>query len=301
MNPNSPTISATVESFLSAAQADQILTGESVAKYRADIHTFAVTMGDLPVTEITADTFRELKLRLQSRNVGPSFINGIIHAMKRLVRYCSESLAESVHDLAEVRPLKVPRRAVTYLTRDELERFIASIRVQTRAGEARLSGFGFRALIETLAGTGIRLSEALSLNIPDVDWKNQQAKIIGKGGKQRTIFFSERALKWLRRYVDMRHDRSPALFITARSHHRLRRHEAQRLCRVAAARCSLSKRITLHVLRHTFATTLLRNGCPIGHIQGLLGHERLETTCRYYLGLINDDDLKRAHERFLDW
>jgi site-specific recombinase XerD len=69
---------------------------------------------------------------------------------------------------------------------------------------------------------------------------------------------------------------------------------------VHARRSGIEKHVTLHVLRHTFATTLLKNGCPIGHIQGMLGHDRLETTCRYYLGLLNEQDLKKAHERFLE-
>jgi integrase/recombinase XerD len=203
--------------------------------------------------------------------------------------------------LANLKTLKIPRRAVVHLTQDELEQFMASIKVHHRSGRLNLPGLCFRALAEVLAGTGMRISEALALDMAAVNWRDHDARIIGKGGKQRKVFFSERAIRWLKRHLEDRSDHSPPLFVSARTGRRLAQHEAQRMCRAAVQRSGLQKRVTLHVLRHTFATTLLRNGCPIGHIQGLLGHERLETTCRYYLGLLDERDLKKAHERFLDW
>lgn len=300
MDNESPRLSAMLEPFLKSAVADQALTGESVPKYRSAIKNFVKTMGDLRIEKVSPDTFIDLKTRLRERGAGPSFTNTVIHAVKRLVAY-SGRRGLAVADLEHVTFLRVPRRSVIYLTQEESEQFIACIKIRNRTGDANATGMCFRALIETLAGTGMRISEALSLNISDIDWKNHEATIIGKGGKERRVFFSERAIRWLRRDLDQRRDRNPALFVTARSHRRLRRHEAERLCRIVARRCGLPKRVSLHVLRHTFATTLLRNGCPVGHIQGLLGHERLETTCRYYLGLISQADLKRAHEHFLDW
>lgn len=298
---NSPLVSTVVEPFLNAARVEERLNGESLTQYRAAIGNFVRTIGDLPIDQVSPHVFVELKQRLRGRGVGPSFTNTIIHAIKHLVHYCGDSLGHAVQDLDTVRPLRIPRVSVTYLTQDEIEQFLSAIHIRTRAGHTNASGLMFRALVETLAGTGMRISEALALNVSDIDWKNQEARIVGKGAKERTVFFSDRSVRWLRRYVEQRTDRCPSLFATSRSHHRLRRHEAERLCRATAARSGSPKRVTLHVLRHTFATTLLRNGCPIGHIQGLLGHERLETTCRYYLGVMNRDELKRAHERFLDW
>jgi integrase/recombinase XerD len=146
----------------------------------------------------------------------------------------------------------------------------------------------------------MRISEALALDVPTIDWGSHEARIIGKGGKERKVFFSERAMVCETIPGEsVRPAGSPLCVSEIRR--RLAQHEAQRTCRVTARRCGLQKKVTLHALRHTLATTLLRNGCPIGHIQGLLGHERLETTGRYYLGLLNETDLKNAHERFLEW
>ncbi len=293
-------LSSIVGSALDAAQAERSLTGETLPKYRASIACFVRTVGDLPMAAITASTFLDLKRRLTARGAGPSYINGIIHAMKRLLHYCKHELGLSVGDFAAVRVMRIPRRTVAYLTADELERFVGVIKMQNRTGTVNPVGMCFRALIEVLAGTGMRICEALALDISTVNWKSHEARIIGKGGKPRMIFFSERAMRWLVRYLEFRQDRNGPLFTSSRSRRRLSRHEAQRLCRVWSRQSGLEKKVTLHVLRHTFATTLLKNGCPIGHIQGLLGHERLETTCRYYLGLLDEQDLKKAHERFLE-
>ena len=293
-------VSQAVDSFIDTARAERTLTGESLPKYRASVGCFIRTVGDLRVRDVTADAFLDLTQNLAARDVGASYINGVIHAMKRLLHHCEQHLHLPVADISTVRVMRVPRRAVVYLTNDELEQFISTITTQTRSGTVSLAGFGFRTLVEVLAGTGMRISEALMLNIATVDWKGHEARIIGKGDKQRTIFFSDRSIRWLLRHLELRQARTGPLFASSRSGERLTRHEAERLCRAYARRSGIKKHITLHVLRHTFATTLLKNGCPIGHIQGLLGHDRLETTCRYYLGLLNDQDLKKAHERFLE-
>ena len=293
-------ISQAVDSFIDAARVERTLTGESLPKYRASIACFVRTIGDLRIRNVTADTFHDLKRSLTARDVGASYINGVIHALKRLLHHCEHHLHVPVADISGVRVMRVPRRAVVYLTNDELGQFISSIKTQNRSGAANPAGIGFRTLVEVLAGTGMRVGEALMLDIATVDWKGHEARIIGKGDKQRTIFFSDRAIRWLLRYLEIRQARTGPLFASSRSGTRLTRHEAERLCRAYGRRSGIKKHITLHVLRHTFATTLLKNGCPIGHIQGLLGHDRLETTCRYYLGLLNEQDLKKAHEQFLE-
>ncbi len=293
-------MSQVVDSFIDTARTERTLTGETLPKYRASIARFIRTVGDPLVSEVNPNTFLDLKQKLVARGAGASYINGVVHAMKGLLNHCRHQLHLPVVDLSAVRVMRVPRRAVVYLTADELEQFIAAIKIHNRTGHVNATGLCFRTLVEVLAGTGMRVSEALILDVPTVDWKNHEARIIGKGGKQRTIFFTERAVRWLLKYLDFRQARTGPLFVSSRSGQRLTRHEAQRLCRTYARRSGIEKHVTLHVLRHTFATTLLKNGCPIGHIQGMLGHDRLETTCRYYLGLLNDQDLKKAHERFLE-
>src|SRR5713101_5820161 len=140
------TIASIVERFLDAARLDQTLSGESIVQYRSSIQHFVRTMGDLVVSDITVDTFRELKGRLVERGVGPAFTNGVIHAMKGLLEFCKgQGLA--VMDVSLVKTLPIPRRAVGYLTQDESEQFVAAIRLHNRMGEVNLPGLCFRALV----------------------------------------------------------------------------------------------------------------------------------------------------------
>jgi integrase/recombinase XerD len=187
-----------------------------------------------------------------------------------------------------------------FLTKEEVDQFVrAIIGSGERWDEVPLARLRFRALVEVLLGTGARISEILSLDRRDVDSKRREVKIVGKGRKQRVLSFTNRALEWLGRYLECRQDDGQPLFVTRGSPPRRLGYDAVKTVFPRfAQRARLNKKVTAHVLRHTVATTLLFNGCPIGHIKELLGHERLDTTCRYYLGL----DVRaagEAHRKFL--
>jgi len=169
--------------------------------------------------------------------------------------------------------------------------------LRTWTGKARLSGFGFRTLVETLSATGMRISEALSLDRDSINRERKEAVIIGKGNRQRTVFFTDRALEWITRYLDLRGDSNPALFVTLKGT-RLSIDAVEPMFRRHTQWAGLEKRVTPHMIRHTTATTLLRNGCPIGFIKEILGHANLETTCRYYLGIMSQADTKKAHQTY---
>jgi site-specific recombinase XerD len=182
------------------------------------------------------------------------------------------------------------------LTKDEVQRFLQSIPTHT------FTGLRDRALIEILYASGMRISEALSLDRQQIDWEKQEARIIGKGKKPRKVYFTQGALRWLQDYLAYRHDDHPALFIIQSDQpKRLEAHGTWRRFRRYATRAGLSKRVYPHMLRHTMATTLLANGCPIGHIKALLGHEHLTTTCKYYLGIISDAEAKAAHGKYISY
>src|SRR5207249_6696209 len=164
------------------------------------------------------------------------------------------------------------------------------------------SGLRDRALAEVLCITGMRIAESLSLNRAQIDWETQMAQIIGKGNKPRKVYFTDSALAWIRQYLDGRHDDHPALFVTQGENPiRLNAQGSWKRFRRYAQRAGLGKRVYPHMLRHTMATTLLANGCPIGHIRTLLGHEHLTTTCKYYLGVMSDAEAKDAHTRYLSY
>ena len=241
-----------------------------------------------------------LRRKMDQRGCGEARVAAILNALRSFLKFCRDVLRLAVLDSRHIRVPRIPRRDVEYLTKEEVDQYVrAIIGPGERWDEIPLVRLRFRALVEVLLGTGARISEVLSLDRRDVDSRSREVKIIGKGKKQRVLFFTERAIEWLGRYLESRRDDEPSLFVAGGSQPRRLIYDAVKtVFHRFARRARLKKKVTAHVLRHTVATTLLFNGCPIGHIKELLGHERLDTTCRYYLGL----DVRaagEAHQKFL--
>jgi integrase/recombinase XerC len=141
------------------------------------------------------------------------------------------------------------------------------------------------ALAELLYGSGLRISEALSLNVDDVRADRGFVRVLGKGGKERLAPLSEAAKLRLREYLDERHALAPgttgqALFLGSRGGP-LSRREAQRIVSRLAAQAGVGQNVHPHTLRHSFASHLLQAGADLRSVQEMLGHSRLSTTERY--------------------
>jgi site-specific recombinase XerD len=129
----------------------------------------------------------------------------MVFALKSFIRYCKDFLELDVMDPAKIMPPKRHRREVLFLSNEEIERFVNSIKIRNNPrcqNPVRLDGLRFRALVEVLLGTGMRISEALSLNRDSINFEKKEAKIIGKGSKERTVFFNDRSLDWVRYWLE---------------------------------------------------------------------------------------------------
>lgn len=292
------TISQVEPEFLRYARVELQFAEQSLLKYKDCFRQIRKVIGDAPVTAYGKADVLQLKSALIARSLSVCRQVGILAALKRLLLFCRDELGLSVLDPDAVCIPKRPRREVLFLTVEEVERFVASIRLTTRRDCPSIHGVRFRALVEVLLGSAMRIGELLSLNRSDIDFAEREARIIGKGNKQRVVFFTERALYWLQRYLELRSDDDPALFARQDGHGRLKQPDVWRPFARHRQLAGINKPVRPHLLRHTAATQLLFNGCPVGHIKEILGHERLETTCRYYLGL-DRRAAKQAHRQFL--
>jgi integrase/recombinase XerD len=297
-HPHSPTLSELADKFLRYAEVELCFARQSILKYRDCLHQVAQMIGDQPVHSYSQEDVLELKAAMLRKNHSVCRQVSILAALKRFLGFCRNREGLPVLDETTISVPKRPRREVVYLTAEEVERFVASIQVLTLRGRPCLAGLRFRALVEALLGSAMRIGELLSLNRRDIDFERREARIIGKGDKQRTVFFTVRALEWVQRYLDSRSDEHPALFVSLNCQSRLGRPDIWRPFTRHRLLGGINKKVTPHLLRHTAATQLLFNGCPVGHIKEILGHERLETTCRYYLGL-DHRAAKAAHLRYL--
>ena len=293
-------LTAVTPGFLLHAKAELQFSDQTIVKYTDCLRQVVRMIGDRPVTDYSKDDVLHLKAGMLGRNHSVGRQVSILSAFKRLLQFCREELNLSVLDPASIAIPRRPRREVIFLKPEEVERFVASIRLYNLVDQPLEAGFRFRALAEALLGSAMRIGELLSLDREEIDVQNREARVIGKGNKQRTVFFTDRALSWISRYLAMRTDSHPALFSTQGGRSRLSRDDIWRPFARYRKLAGINKPVTPHLLRHTAATQLLFNGCPIGHIKEILGHERLETTCRYYLGL-DQRAAKQAHQKYLTY
>jgi site-specific recombinase XerD len=293
---DNPTIRELLPYYLAYAEHEWRLAKKSLESYREGVLFALFLLGDITPNDLDREKVLALKAAMASRDAGPARMCGVINALRSFLRFCTLGLGMEVLDPKFIRPPRVPKREVIFLTPEEIERFVSAIPVYS-GKQIDLRGLVFRSLVEVLLGTGMRISEALSLKRSAVNFETGEARIIGKRNKERTVFFTPRALGWIKEYVNHRKDASEWLFVLPDGKRPVY-DTIIRWFRQAKRQAGLLKKITPHILRHTMATTLLFNGCPIGFIKELLGHDNLETTCQFYLG-VDKKAAKEAHQKYL--
>lgn len=214
--------------------------------------------------------------------------------LKYLARHNVESLAPEKIELA-----KQQERDISFLEKGELERLLeAPLKLEKHP----LTQLRDKALLEMLFSTGLRVSEASTLKIEDVNLKRGEFSVRGKGGKIRLVFLDDRAVGWLKKYLDQRKDLSPALWVRvdrAMKNHQdqpLSPRSIQRLVKFYSKAAGITHPVTPHTLRHSFATDLLRNGADLRSVQALLGHSSITTTQIYTH--VTDPALREIHKKF---
>ena len=174
-------------------------------------------------------------------------------------------------------------KTVKFLNLDQIEKLLLAPDIKTP------QGLRDRAILETLFSTGLRIAELVSLNKEQFanirDKKDLELGIIGKGGHPRTVYFSERALSWLKKYLETRKNKEKALFIHYRARKdaeaRLTNRSIERIVKKYAILAGVPIFTTPHTIRHSYATDLLNQGVDIRTIQEFLGHKSIITTQIY--------------------
>lgn len=184
--------------------------------------------------------------------------------------------------------IKLPKdakreKAIKFLTLEQVERLLLAPNIKKAAG------LRDKAILEALFSTGLRIAELIALNKEQFtnikDKKDLELGVIGKGGHPRTVYFSERALSWLKKYLDTRKDKEKALFINYRSkkdvERRLTTRSVERIVKKCAILAGIPIFTTPHTLRHSMATDLLSQGVDLRTIQEFLGHRSITSTQIY--------------------
>ena len=288
--------------YLEIERGRSIKTVENYDRYLERFFAFAKVK---TVTQLTEEQVREFRLHL-NRQAGTK-VGGRVEPMKRrtqnyylialraflkfLRKRGIEALSPERIELA-----KVPERSLDLISPTELKRLLKAPDQKT------LEGKRDKAILELFFSTGLRISELCGLSIDDVDLTRDEFSVRGKGDKVRVVFLSETAKDTLRDYLKNRKDLDDALFVrhgrkaNDGGDARLQPRAVQRLMKHYAATAGITRKVTPHVLRHSFATDLLSNGADLRSVQALLGHAHIGTTQVYTH--VTDKHLREVHKKF---
>lgn len=225
-------------------------------------------VGEIDVNQLSRADVLALRGRMVASRLSVACQYSVLTVLKGMLRFSAEILKRPSLGPAEIRLPSRQAPNVTVLTPEEMEYLFSHINVNA------FTGLRLRALIEVLLASGMRISEALSLDRLLFDSGATQTEIIGKGNKQRTVFFTNRCQHWVSQYLRRRVDDNPALFVTTGfPARRLRREDVSRFFVNVRAAAGIDKRVSPHIFRHTYCSTLLANGADITFIKELAGHQ----------------------------
>jgi integrase/recombinase XerD len=278
--------------YLDYCELEKEMRPASIYEYSKTLKWTENILGDLEVGKISEEHITELKKEYNRRELKPNTRAHNLSIIKELLRFCQDRLHLEVMDFEKIKRPKIPKRRVEYLTEEELKQFFNSI------GKKSTRDLRFRAFLSILISTGCRIGEALHLRIADIDFERKEAMIIGKGNKQRKIYFNSWSLKCIREYLKRRGYKYKFVLIGEQGRNLpWDRNDAQRSFRKYRRQAGMAETVTAHTIRHSFATTLMKKNVSLGHIQVLLGHSDIQTTSRHYLGILSDDEAKQAYEK----
>ncbi|NFO31060.1 integrase [Clostridium botulinum] len=223
-----------------------------------------------PVATINKNDIRYF-LATTYNGLKPSTINNKLACLKAFFEWMEQEEIIPKNPARHLNGTRLPKRLRKALTIEELEKVrLACINVRERA------------LVEFIFATGCRISEVVATNVDDIDFSNNTLKVIGKGNKQRIVFFSDKTKLHLKNYIDTREDNNEALFIaTKKPYNRVSRRALELTISKIGLRANIGKSVFPHLLRHTMATLGLQSGADITTIQHLLGHTTPSTTQVY--------------------
>lgn len=301
-----------INDFLEHLEVESGRSKKTVENYRLYLERFVeialeITGKDeLKPSDITKELLRKYRIKLNrygSEN-GKDDLKTITQAyhlialrgfLKYLARRDVKSLDPSLVDLPHVH-----RKQVTFLHFDEVEDMLSQIDLSTE------SGLRDRAIIELLYSGGLRVSELVGLNRDSINLKKREFVVRGKGSKDRPIFISKACADRVQDYLDARTDSLPALFLnnsrnqqvvdTSGNFRRMTARSVERVVEKYARLAGITKHVSPHTLRHSFATDLLMNGADIRSVQSMLGHADISTTQIYTH--VTDKHLREIHEKF---
>lgn len=291
--------------FVESLEVEGGRSSKTAENYTHYLERFSEFADNPPVEKITSDMIRKYRLWLNRyKNDNDEMLSlktqsYHLIALRGFLQYLAK------RDIPSLSPNKIElpktvRKQVTFLHFDEIERLRAQVDTSDEAG------LRDRAILELLFSSGLRVSELCNLNRDHINTTRREFMVRGKGQKDRPVFISNAAAEHVEQYLDARTDSLAPLFIsysrnagavdTSGDYRRLTPRSIQRMISKYARLAGITKHVSPHTMRHSFATDLLMNGADIRSVQTMLGHADISTTQVYTH--VTDEHLREVHEKF---
>lgn len=277
----------TIESFLKYLTQERRYSKKTVEAYQEDLKTYYHFLDEKKISyqKITNDEIRRFLKYLNSKKYSKNTISRLLSTLRHYYNYLITQKIVFKNPFKVIRNPKKDKRMPNFLQYDELEKIINSIEL---TDEFNIRN---RLIIELLYATGLRVSELSNLKIADFNFKTKEIRVIGKGSKERIVFFGEYANEVLLLYLK---EARPKLskqpneyLLLNKNGTKLSTRGIELVIEKVIKELSIKQHISPHTLRHTFATDLLNNGADLKSVQELLGHSSLSTT-QIYTHLTNE-------------
>lgn len=242
--------------------------------YREDITNFLnyLEKKQLNYKKIDGEIIRDYLKYLDEAKLKNSTIARRISALRTFYNYLLNKNIVDTNLFNSIRNPKLEKKLPNYLSYEELAKILDNIDISTKIGLRN------RLLVEMFYATGCRVSEMINIKVSDINKSNNSIRIMGKGSKERIVYFGEYARDYLDRYLPLI---DTDYLFTQESGDKLSIHDVEYIISDLVKNLALKTHVTPHTLRHTFATHLLNNGADIKTVQELLGHSSLNTTGIY--------------------
>lgn len=297
-------MSELVMDFVEHLEVEGGRSPKTAENYRHYLNRFIEFADDIKVNQMSPELIRKYRLWLNryrnDNDDGLSIITQSYHliALRGFLAYLSKRDIPSLSP-EKIELPKVVRKQVTFLHYDEVERLLDTIKLDDE------QGLRDRAIIELLFSSGLRVSELVNLNRDHVNTKRREFMVRGKGQKDRPVFIGKAAADRVLDYLNMRSDSLVPLFLsysrnnttsTTGDYRRLSTRSVQRIINKYAKLAGITKHVSPHTMRHSFATDLLMNGADLRSVQSMLGHSNISTTQVYTH--VTDEHLREVYEKF---
>ncbi len=286
-------LSSHLERFVNYLQYTKNASTKTIENYSLRINRFIEYIWDEDASKIKMIHIQDFRTYLIKKWLSPKTVNyhavGLRSFFKFMLRNDVETLSPEKIDLA-----KIPPRRVSYLSESQIQDILEAPWIFEKNSLKILRD---KAILATLYGTGLRVTELITLKTSDIKLNENQFSVIGKGSKLRSVFLTKDAKEKLKKYILSRSDNSEYLFISLSWNSYwlpLSRNSVEWLVKKYAKFVWISEKVTPHTLRHSFATSLLRRGADIRSVQALLGHSSIQTTQIYTH--VDDKYLQKIHD-----